>query len=321
MEGIIEKALAEDMREILDLQRKAFAPVAVLVNDMNIPPMTQTYEDMAGEYDQRYFLKYTLDGKIVGSVCGYMDAHGACQIERLIVDPDYQKRGIGQMLMREIERRFAGCDRYELFTGEKTQNTVRLYTRLGYEKTHTEDMDGVSLVYMRKDNGVRLAGEEDLPGIHALYDLATEWLDSQGIRQWNADVYPTYETARRAWEDGHLYCIGEDPVVATMVLNENQPSEYAGVPWKHGGRALVVHTLMVHPECAGRGLGKKLLAYADRLAMERGCGCIRIDVFPDNAAAMAMYKKAGYAFAGEIIFAYKEPGHQVYHCYEKKVGK
>lgn len=171
------------------------------------------------------------------------------------------------------------------------------------------------------ENSLRLAGYEDLESIAELYDQCTEWLDGQGIRQWDKSVYPTYRTAEDAWRDGCLYCIGADPVMATMVLNDVQPVPYTGVSWRYPGKALVIHTLAVRPSCGGMGLGKQMLSYVDRRAVEGGYDCVRIDVFPDNAAACGMYKKNGYAFAGEIIFAWKEPAHQVYHCYEKRVEK
>jgi len=68
MEGIIEKALKEDLPDILNLQKKAFEKVAMEENNFNILPMTQTLESITEEYEKRLFLKYTLEGKIIGSV-------------------------------------------------------------------------------------------------------------------------------------------------------------------------------------------------------------------------------------------------------------
>jgi ribosomal protein S18 acetylase RimI-like enzyme len=178
------------------------------------------------------------------------------------------------------------------------------------------------MVFMDKPNSarIRLAEEGDLYEIHRLYTLATEWLGRQGIHQWEADVYPTYETARRAWEDGHLYCMGAGPVTATMVLNDIQLEPYKGVDWKYTGQALVIHTLVVHPAYTGMGLGRRLLHCAENEAIKRGCDCIRIDVFPGNDAAVKLYTRYGFEFAGDIVFEWKEPEYQGYHCYEMSVG-
>ena len=323
MDGTIRRAYKEDLSEILALQKKAFMPVALAFGDMDIPPMVQTYESIAGEYEKRCFLKYILDGRMVGSVRGYLDDEDKCQVCRLIVDPAYQNKGIGKILMGALEASYPDCGGYALFTGSGDYNAkaVSFYKRLGYAITSERVLDNVPMVFMDKPNEyrVRLVAEKDLTPIHRLYDQATAWLDSQGIRQWNTDVYPTYETARRAYMDGHLYCIGDDPIQATMVLNDIEPEPYGGVDWQYPGPALVIHTLVVNPACTGRGLGRRLLYFAENEAVRRGYDCIRIDVFPDNAAAVKLYTHFGFTFAGEIVFDFKEPGYQVYHCYEMRV--
>jgi ribosomal protein S18 acetylase RimI-like enzyme len=322
--GMIRRAERGDLAEILALQKKAFGPVAVLVGNMGISPMVQTYESIAREYDTSLFLKYVPDGRIIGSVRGYLDDGNRCQVCRLIVDPEYQNRGIGKELMGALEGFFADCDGYALFTGSGGYNekTISFYRRLGYAVTSEKDHGGVPMVFMDKPNTARLrkAEERDLPGIHSLYQLAAEWLKEQGIRQWDTDVYPTYETARKAWEDGHLFCVGDNPV-ATMILNDIQPRQYGGINWRHRGRALVIHTLVVHPEHTGQGLGRRILQYAERQAAEGRYDCIRIDVFPGNAAAMNLYQTYGFTYAGEVVFDYKEPGYEVYHCFEMRVAR
>jgi len=55
MEGIIEKALKEDLPDILNLQKKAFEKVAMEENNFNILPMTQTLESITEEYEKRRF--------------------------------------------------------------------------------------------------------------------------------------------------------------------------------------------------------------------------------------------------------------------------
>jgi len=57
MEGIIEKALKEDLPDILNLQKKAFEKVAMEENNFNILPMTQTLESITEEYEKRLFFK------------------------------------------------------------------------------------------------------------------------------------------------------------------------------------------------------------------------------------------------------------------------
>ena len=54
-------------------------------------------------------------------------------------------------LMQEIEARFPGAARFELFTGQKSQGNLRLYQRLGYQPFKQQVLnDQLTLVYLEK---------------------------------------------------------------------------------------------------------------------------------------------------------------------------
>jgi ribosomal protein S18 acetylase RimI-like enzyme len=70
------------------------------------------------------------------------------------VHPDLQRHGIGTRLMQAIEARFQDAERYELFTGNKSEGNIRLYGRLGYKVFRSEKVsDALTLVYMEKQSG------------------------------------------------------------------------------------------------------------------------------------------------------------------------
>ncbi len=55
--------------------------------------------------------------------------------------------------MNEIEMCFKnkGINKYELFTGEKSQKNIYLYQKLGYKIFKKEKMnDNINIVYMKK---------------------------------------------------------------------------------------------------------------------------------------------------------------------------
>lgn len=159
----IELASIRDARAILDLQKLAYQSEAALYHDYTIPPLTQSLEEMQADFQDNLFLKASDERKIIGSVRGQMHQN-TCLIGRLIVHPAHQGRGIGTALMDEIERRFRGAKRFELFTGHKSEGNLRLYERLGYRPFRRERVsDTLELVYLEKipSSGVRDQG----PGI------------------------------------------------------------------------------------------------------------------------------------------------------------
>lgn len=150
---MIARATANDLAEILQLQRDAFREEAEHVGDMNIKPMSQTLEELEEEFERSVFLKYVQGGEIVGSVRARMDGD-TCLISRLVVRPDHWRQGIGRRLVSEVERMFADARRFELFTREDHKVTRPFYRSLGYEPFRTDRYsDTLSFVYLSKAGG------------------------------------------------------------------------------------------------------------------------------------------------------------------------
>ncbi len=147
----IASAGAADAAEILALQKLAYLSEAELYGDYSISPLTQTIGELVADFDRKTFLKAADDGRIVGSVNGCMK-DDRCLIGRLMVHPDVQGRGIGTMLMKAIEGRFADARSWELFTGELSVKNIRFYERLGYRVMRQEQFRGsrFAVVIMEK---------------------------------------------------------------------------------------------------------------------------------------------------------------------------
>ena len=153
----IERAIISDAEEILSLQKLAYRSEAEIYNDFNIPPLVQALESIEKDFENQYFLKAVMDGKIIGSVRAYTK-EGTCYIGRLIVHPDFQNRGIGTDLMNEIERIFNTCRRFELFTGDKSERNLYLYQKLGYKIFKKAKItDQTMVVYLEK----KIEGKSD----------------------------------------------------------------------------------------------------------------------------------------------------------------
>ena len=64
--------------------------------------------------------------------------------------------------------------------------------------------------------------------------------------------------------------------------------------WFTGHPRAYVNVLVVAEEAEGRGVGRALMAHAERWARERGCREVCLDVFAGNAGATAFYERLGY---------------------------
>jgi len=150
MDTEIQRAGVSDAPSILALQRLAYESEARIYNDWSLPPLTQTLDQLIAELAASHFLKAMLGDALVGSVRARL-AGGSCEIGRLIVHPDFQRRGLGGLLMAAIEQAFPAADRFELFTGSLSVGNIRLYQSLGYRRTRLHQVSArVTLVYMDK---------------------------------------------------------------------------------------------------------------------------------------------------------------------------
>jgi ribosomal protein S18 acetylase RimI-like enzyme len=67
----------------------------------------------------------------------------------------------------------------------------------------------------------------------------------------------------------------------------------------HGRTALArLYSMAVAPEHQGLGLGRALLEAAEAAALDSGTAVMRLEVHPNNAAAIALYRSAGYVEFG-----------------------
>ena len=99
----IEVATKQDLEQILQLQKRAFHGQALIYNDFSLPPLTQTIDDLRKEFREKAIYKLKRDGKIIASIRCYIKDN-ILYIEKLIVDPDFQNRGIGTKIMTDIEK-------------------------------------------------------------------------------------------------------------------------------------------------------------------------------------------------------------------------
>lgn len=61
-----------------------------------------------------------------------------------------------------------------------------------------------------------------------------------------------------------------------------------------------IYSIVVDRPGRGRGLAKRLVAHAERVARNAGCDRVALEVREDNAAARGLYARLGYAEAASL---------------------
>lgn len=171
---------------------------------------------------------------------------------------------------------------------------------------------------------IRKAAREDIPGVVRIYDAILEQ-EANGTctTGWIKGVYPTEQTALDALAHGELFVLEADgAIVAAARINQEQVPVYADAAWEfpaEDNEVLVLHTLVVAPDAAGRGYGTQFVQYYEALAAQCGCRYLRMDTNARNLPARALYRKLGYREAGIVPCDFNGiPGVQLV-CLEKRI--
>ncbi len=97
------------------------------------------------------------------------------------------------------------------------------------------------------------------------------------------------------------------PTAETLVAEiDGALSGYAMILFRTGTGMARLYSLAVHPDFTGRGLGKALLAAAETAAMAHERILLRLEVRENNAAAISLYKTAGYRRIGRHVDYYED---------------
>lgn len=148
----IQQAELIDLPIILQLQKITYLSEAQLLNNYNIPPLTQTLTELEQEFHKGIVLKATDEtNTIIGSIRAYQNKE-TLYIGKLMVHPTYQNKGIGGQLLLAIESYFPKA-RYELFTSDRSLKNLSLYTKNGYKEFKRETINNnLVFVFLEKIN-------------------------------------------------------------------------------------------------------------------------------------------------------------------------
>jgi ribosomal protein S18 acetylase RimI-like enzyme len=162
---------------------------------------------------------------------------------------------------------------------------------------------------------ITLATRSEIGRIMSLIKDCIKDMESQGIYQWN-EYYPTLKVIQDDIENGSMHILKEsDEVVGIITVNEEQDPEWSQVNWStQKGKVLAIHRLAVNPKWQNRGIGVRLLDFAEAYAAKNMYTSIRLDSYSGNPGAIRLYEGHGYKRVGQVHF----PGRELpFYCYDK----
>ncbi|GLI04224.1 hypothetical protein YDYSG_02540 [Paenibacillus tyrfis] len=124
-----QPAVAE---QVLRVQLPAYRVEAELIGFDGIPQLRDTVQTLMQA--EETFYGYAADGTLAG-VIAVEKQEDVLHITRLVVHPDYFRRGIGRSLVQYALESEPGIRKFAVSTGAKNGSAISLYKQFGFAET------------------------------------------------------------------------------------------------------------------------------------------------------------------------------------------
>ncbi|MAK01839.1 MAG: GNAT family N-acetyltransferase [Rickettsiales bacterium] len=162
---------------------------------------------------------------------------------------------------------------------------------------------------------IRLAQKNDLNRILQITSLCAREMRSRNIFQWN-EHYPNIESFREDINNDELYvfCV-KNKVLGCISICTFMDEVYKQVSWKTiGNNSIYIHRLAVDPKFQKKGIGNKLMDFAEKKSKLAGIQSVRLDTFSQNKVNQKFYESRGYIKLDDVYFPMQSE--HPFHCYE-----
>ena len=164
---------------------------------------------------------------------------------------------------------------------------------------------------------IRKAKINELDEIMNMYTSCVDGMQKANIDQWDS-TYPNRKIISEDIRNKSFYIfLINDKIIGGINIDKIQDKTYLDIEWKDkSNKFLVVHRLAVRQEFWKKGIGNKLMIFAESLAKEKKLNSIRLDTYSSNPIAINFYLNLGYIKKGEIFL---KPNKNEYYCFEKLI--
>lgn len=162
---------------------------------------------------------------------------------------------------------------------------------------------------------VEKATNSNILEVMYLLQHCIEDFNDNSVYQWNAS-YPDYFKLLREVENESLFIIKSSGVcIGTITISKKQEPVFDKVEWKNKTDSyIVIQRIAVFPTWQKKGIGRKLIEFAELYAKENGLKSIRLDVASSSEHLIKLYESIGYDYAGDVLYPKQE---EPFKCLEK----
>ena len=167
---------------------------------------------------------------------------------------------------------------------------------------------------------IRLAGLNDLSQINQMILKIKIELKNMNNPQWGKTIneYPSNDDFYNDIKKENLYVYEEDNIIKGVIyVAEDFENEYVKYICSSNLKSYVIHRLGVSLDYRRQQIGKKLLEYVEKVALQNRAKILKIDIEHNNIKMKNFLEKLNFEYIGSFQAEY--PGD--YDYYEKKLEK
>ncbi|MBW5449389.1 GNAT family N-acetyltransferase [Cohnella sp. CFH 77786] len=137
--------------ELWALQHAAYRREADLIGVPDLPPLKDTVLTLQ-HCGETFYGCWTEDGELAGAISIEDEPDGVTVICRMMVQPDYFRKGIGSALVAHVLAEVPGGSEVSVTAETRNEPAVRLYERQGFQPEEIfKPAPGITMVrYVRK---------------------------------------------------------------------------------------------------------------------------------------------------------------------------
>lgn len=158
------------------------------------------------------------------------------------------------------------------------------------------------------------ANLNDINQIMEIINETVKEMKSYNNTQWDEN-YPQDKDFAKDIELGELYVDKEDNTIMGFIcVNYIEPVEYNDLNWSKDEKCMVIHRMAVNSKFRNKGVGTKLMNFAEELARKNGVNYLKTDTYSINTKMNSLFRKCNFKLVGQMSFLGKE---KPFNCYEK----
>ena len=260
-------------------------------NVVDIPELRIYIEDFGRKKDD-HCLVAEYQGQIVGAVWtrivqdyGHIDT----QTPSLAISlyKEYRNKGIGTRLMKAIIQLLAKKDYPQVsLSVQKANYAVRMYLKLGFKTVRETDEEYIMVKSLRPEYPIRQVTEQDIPALQELFCNTVLHVNSKDYTQEEVADWASYGEDMQHWKE----LLTRHDFIAAL----DKPGNIIGFSSMNAEGYM--HSMFVHKEWQGKGVGTRLLAEAEKMAHKYDVQKIWAEV---SITARSFFEKHGYRIIKE----------------------